>query len=144
MLSAFRRCLVLFIAISTLWIQSGIPTFADDAPAPLLERGHPVDWWFAFKFNTASFPACRVGAVRACIFGGDIQNYAFGQQFVYASSENKTLQSGTGCAGDTIVDPIGATFDQVYNGSFYYVVWNDQFYDDPDIQGSYRRFLVTA
>jgi hypothetical protein len=25
----------------------------------------------------------------------------------------------------------GATFDQVYNGKFYYVLWNDQFYGDP-------------
>ena len=32
-------------------------------------------------------------------------------------------------------DPLGATFDEVYNGSFHYVVWNDQFYDDPKIAG---------
>jgi hypothetical protein len=31
--------------------------FAQNAPAPLLEKGKPpVDWWFAFKFNTQSFP----------------------------------------------------------------------------------------
>jgi hypothetical protein len=30
---------------------------------------------------------------------------------------------------------VGATFDQIYNGDFNYVVWNDQFYDDPVIEG---------
>ena len=68
-------------------------------------------------------------------FGGDVQNYAFSEQFVYASSENPTLQKGDGCVGETTTDPLGATFDGVYNGTFYYVVWNDQFYDDPVIKG---------
>ena len=36
-----------------------------------------------------------------------------------------------GCIGDTTADPLGATFDQVYNGTFHYVIWNDQFYGDP-------------
>jgi hypothetical protein len=46
------------------------PAHAADAfaPTPLLETGKPVDWWFVFKFNTASFPSCANGAVRACIF----------------------------------------------------------------------------
>ena len=39
------------------------------------------------------------------------------------------------CIGDTMEDPVGATFDEVYNGSFYYVVWNDQLYKDPTITG---------
>jgi len=39
------------------------------------------------------------------------------------------------CVGDTTKDPLGATFGQVYNGSFFYVIWNDQFYDDPEIDG---------
>lgn len=30
---------------------------------------------------------------------------------------------------------MGATFGQVYNGAFHYVVWNDQFYNDPPIAG---------
>jgi hypothetical protein len=73
---------------------------------------------------------------RQCIFGGDVQNYkAFGQQFVYASSENPSLQKGSGCTGDTVNDPVGATFDEVYNNNFYYLIWNDQFYDDPAIHG---------
>jgi hypothetical protein len=101
-----------------------------------LQKGRPVDWWFVFKLNSAIFPGCGTGATRACRFGGDVQSYKhFGQQFVFASSENPTLQQGTGCAGDTTDDPIGATFDEVYTNSFNYVIWNDQFYDDPDIKG---------
>jgi hypothetical protein len=30
-----------------------------------------------------------------------------------------------------MTDPLGVTFSQVYNGKFFYVVWNDQFYGDP-------------
>lgn len=109
---------------------------SSNAPVPLLTEGHPVDWWFVFKFNSAKFPGCTGGATRTCLFGGQVQHYkAFGQQFVYASSEASSLQVGSGCAGDTTADPIGATYAEVYSGSFYYVVWNDQFYDDPKIQG---------
>ncbi len=106
------------------------------APAPLLAKGHPVDWWFVFKFNAQSFPGCDGEATRTCLFGGEVQNYkGFSQQFVYASSENRSLQKGSNCAGDTTTEPIGATFDQIFNGSFHYVIWNDQFYDDPEIEG---------
>src|SRR5215467_262760 len=112
------------------WAEAGAPT-------PLLEKGHPVDWWFAFKFNAKSFPGCGSGAddQRQCPFGGDVQRYTFGQQFVYASSEEPRLQKGTGCVGATMSDPVGATFDGIYNGAVYYVVWNDQFYDQPVIAG---------
>lgn len=106
------------------------------APTPLLAAGHPVDWWFVFKFNAANFPGCGGTATRACLFGGEVQRYTeFGQQFIYASSENESLVTGADCLGDTITDPVGATFDQVYNGAFNYVVWNDQFYNDPHIDG---------
>jgi hypothetical protein len=109
----------------------------NNAPVPLLSAGHPVNWWFVFKFNSKAFPGCGGGATRTCPFGGTVQNYKspFGQQFVYASSDKPTLQQGSGCAGDTTVDPLGATMDEVYNNEFHYVVWNDQFYDDPVIQG---------
>lgn len=106
------------------------------APMPLLAKGHPVDWWAVFKFNSAAFPGCGSGAPRVCLFGGDVQDYtAFGQQFVFASSESHSFQMGDNCLGDTTSEPVGATFDEVYNGSFFYVVWNDQFYDDPPIKG---------
>jgi len=104
-------------------------------PAPLLQRDRPVTWWFVFKLNSKVFPGCGGGSV-ACPFGGEPQKYKnSGQQFVYASSENATLQQGSGCAGDTLDDPIGATFDEIYHGAYHYVVWNDQFYDNPEIKG---------
>ena len=111
-------------------------SWAADAPTPLLKAGHPVDWWFVFKLNSKAFPGCGAGVTRTCAFGGKVQDYpAFGQQFAYASSENATLQPGGGCVGETADDPLGATFDQVYNGTYFYLIWNDQFYDDPKIKG---------
>jgi hypothetical protein len=104
---------------------------AQQAPVPLLKSGQPVDWWFVFKFNAESFPQCG-GVQRTCAFGGTVQRYrSFSQQYVFASSADHTLQPGGGCVGDATTDPLGATFDQVYNGAFFYVIWNDQFYGDP-------------
>ena len=117
---------------------SGSSVTQSSAPAPLLEKGHRVDWWFVFKFNSSVFPGCGTDAKRDCIFGGKVnQKYGnnYSQQFVYASSENASLQKGTDCVGDTLKDPVGATFDQVYGNSYYYVLWNDQFYGDPPIKG---------
>jgi hypothetical protein len=106
------------------------------APAPLIEKGHAVEWWFVFKFNSAAFPGCRGTATRQCQFGGEVQSYkVFGQQYAVASSESPSLKQGGDCVGDTTADPIGATFDEIYSNSFYYVIWNDQFYDDPRIKG---------
>lgn len=102
------------------------------APVPLLAPGQPVNWWFVFKFNAASFPECGGDVQRTCLFGGSVQPYeSFSQQFVYASSANGALQQGGGCLGDSVADPLGATFNQIYNGGFHYVLWNDQFYGDP-------------
>ncbi|MGB8771997.1 MAG: deoxyribonuclease II family protein [Candidatus Korobacteraceae bacterium] len=112
----------------------GLPACA--TLSPLLQKGRPVDWWFVFKFNSKEFPGCAGADKPSCPFGGQPQAYKnFSQQFVYASSESPTLQQGNGCVGDTTNDPIGATFDEVYNGSYHYVIWNDQFYDDPEIAG---------
>jgi deoxyribonuclease II/SH3 domain-containing protein len=114
------------------------PTPATGAgPVPLSAAGHPVDWWFVFKLNAVKFPECGPGATRACPSGGQVQNYAsaFGQQYVYATSEDPELKKGAGCVGDTDADPVGATFLEAYNGTFHYVVWNDQFYSDPKIAG---------
>jgi hypothetical protein len=122
-------------------IQAGAPApapmsdGAGESLRPLIAKGHPVDWWFVFKFNSASFPKCAAGATRTCLFGGQVQSSwtTFGQQFALASSDSKTLKAGSGCAGDTTDDPVGATFDEIYNGSLNYVVWNDQFYQDPQL-----------
>jgi hypothetical protein len=114
---------------------SDAPTLKRVAPVPLVKAGHPVNWWFVFKLNSATFPDCGAGGSRGCPFGGTVQKYKDGQQYVFASDEAPTLKQGTGCAGDTGSDPIGATFEQVYNGSFHYLIWNDQFYNDPQITG---------
>ncbi len=101
------------------------------APYPMLEKGHPVDWWFVFKLNASKFPGCGGGEV-ACPFGGTPQTYLAGQQFAFASSETATLDGGgEECLGDSTGDPVGATFDEIYNGGFHYALWNDQFYGDP-------------
>src|SRR5882724_10331 len=131
---------ILLIVLAGISIQAftfAHAAVAQAAPVPLLAKGHPVDWWFVFKFNSASFPGCSAGSSRVCTFGGKVKPYpiGFSQQFAVASSESKTLRQEEGCAGDTTNDPLGATFDEVYNGSFHYVIWNDQFKSDPNVAG---------
>jgi hypothetical protein len=112
---------------------------AEPPPRPLLAKGgQPVDWWFVFKFKSSKpFARCDVEGQRQCPFGGEpLIRGSFGQQFVYASSKNPTLQPGHGCLGAQLTDPVGATFGQVYNGNYFYVLWNDQFYGDPHVCGS--------
>ena len=133
---ALRWCAALSLAGPGLIVAAAGPAWpANERPAPLLSKGDaPVDWWFVFKFSSQqSFAGCGADTgPRTCIFGGRVQaKDRFGQQFVVASSRDNTLSQGKGCAGATITDPIGATFDQVYNGNFNYVIWNDQFYGDP-------------
>src|SRR5580692_10229593 len=100
------RCRVFLACICVM------PLAAQEAPTPLLRSGQAVNWWFVFKFNAQSGPACG-GALRTCPFGGAVQHYySFSQQYAFASSADGTLQQGTGCVGDTTTDPIGATFDQ--------------------------------
>lgn len=102
-------------------------------------KNEPVDWMFAFKFNALSFPGCTDAGTTpavgsAGIFGGTVDVYKNGhsQQYVFASSSAPTLTKGDGCLGATLDDPLGATFAQIYdNPGYYYVLWNDQFYNDP-------------
>lgn len=116
------------------------PTLQDcgvQVPCPMAAKGHPVMWWFVFKLNAKSFPACG-GANRSCPFGGQVQTTAtyskFGQQYLFATDEHPNLEDGTsGCLGDSTQDPVGASFDEIYNGNFFYVIWNDQPYGDPAI-----------
>jgi len=108
---------------------------APAVPKPLIAKGHHVDWWFAFKFNSATFSACDGG--KTCPFGGTPQPYPHGEgeQFAFASSESPQLAMKSTCIGETDQDPVGATFEQVWNGTSFYVLWNDQFYEDPKITG---------
>ena len=127
-------CIAFLLTTTIQRIKLAQASASASAPAPLLAQGRPVDWWFVFKLNASKFPDCG-GATRTCPFGGTVGNYKDGLQYVFASSESQTLKQGQGCAGSTSTDPIGATFAQVYNGSYNYLIWNDQFYNDPPIQG---------
>ncbi|ADV82736.1 deoxyribonuclease II [Terriglobus saanensis] len=124
---------LLFLVVSFFPAQfSGQGT--QTAPSPLWSANHPVDWWFAFKFNAETFPRPTT-SVPACMFGGTpggTRKYTrIGQSYVAASSEHAALAKGPGYLGDSLADPVGATFDEVYNGDLSYIVWNDQFYRSP-------------
>lgn len=110
-------------------------TVASGTPQPLLAADRPVEWWFVFKLNAARFPGCEGIEHRTCPFGGTPRTYAIGQQFVFASSEDRQLQKGSGCVGTTLKDPVGATFEEAYTGNFHFVVWNDEFKGDPRVSG---------
>jgi len=60
------------------------------APVPLPAKGKAVDWRFVFKRNAKHFAGCSGGdgEQRSCPFGVAAQNYVFGQQFAYASSDH--------------------------------------------------------
>src|SRR5947207_3171431 len=129
---------LLLRSLFTAWVVAAALGSAAraDGPSPLLAANHPVQWWFVFKLNAGNFPGCGTHAPRACPFGGTVQPYtSFGQQYVFASSEDRELRQGEGCAGETTTDPLGATFDEIYKGGLHYVVWNAQFYQDPVLPG---------
>jgi len=134
----FREWLLLICLIDFSFLAAS-PAIAGP-PMPLLSAHHPVQWWFVFKLNGGKFMGCKPIDERACTFGGEVQNYSnFSQRYVFASSDSvnshdeSALREGQGCLGDTADDPLGATFGQIYEGKFYFVVWNDQFYQDPEI-----------
>jgi Deoxyribonuclease II len=130
--------LTLLCMIVLLFGQIAVCQTADDqSPSPLLKKGQPAQWWFAFKFNAETFPRAA-GSAPTCLFGGTAggkRGYSLiGQDYVYASDTSPTLVKGSGYLGDSTDDPLGATFDEVYNGNLSYVIWNDQFYRDPLLQ----------
>lgn len=102
---------------------------------PLLDsKGDPVDWWFTFRFNAATYPGVAKDERGHALFGGRPNDYprGFCLQYAYASSNSPALQfGGANYLGTTLDDPLGATFNQVYNGKCNYVLWNDQFYGSP-------------
>jgi hypothetical protein len=122
---------------AALMVAAAAPAWAQApaAPAPLLAKGKPVTWWFAFKFN-ASTASDKATTPRPCPFGGAPSAYpTFGQHYAVASNETPTLTAGSGLIGTSVQDPLGATFDEIYNGGFHYLVWNDQFKGAPVVAG---------
>jgi hypothetical protein len=51
---------------------------------------------------------------------------------VYAS-KGSALKEGKTCLGNSTADPADATFNQIYSGKYFYVIWTDLFYNDPDL-----------
>ena len=134
LVSKVFQCLSLPIVALLLAVPATGQTGAS-APTPLLSAGTPAAWLFIFKLNAAIFPS-DANAPRDCAFGGAAQPYpAFSQRFVWASDASAQLQDGSGLVGTSANDPLGATFGQIYNGGFHFVVWNDQFYQHPTIAG---------
>jgi hypothetical protein len=119
---------------NTAVVAAAMPVSAT-TPVPLVATGQPVDWWVAYKFSASSFPTADDDPGRACPFGGAPQNAAFSLKYAVASSANPVLQDGPGLIGDSNGDPLGATFARIYGGQYYFVVWNDQFYNDPPRHG---------
>jgi len=121
---------VALVALSAL----GRVTGADTSLAPLLGDGSSADWWFVFKLATAGFEGCS--GTPSCIFGGDVQSYStgFGLQYLEAHSvggSTSALALNSNCLGSSD-DPVSKTFAQIFDGSApNYVIWNDQFYGDP-------------
>ena len=104
------------------------------APSPMSDNNTPVEWMFAYKFNAAKFPSDTTSLPDVGIFGGTKQDYKghSSQDYVFATSASPALVKGMGLLGATINDPLGATFGKIYNNkNYFYVLWNDQFYDNP-------------
>lgn len=70
-------------------------------PRPMAAKGKPVDWMFAFKFNSESFPGKKPNVGSPGIFGGTYKCYPRGhsRQYVFATSANPKLVRGAGGLG---------------------------------------------
>jgi len=129
------RVKALFIAIAAglFWLVAASANAAP-APVPLVSAGQPVDWWFAYKFNAASFPTQALDPDKACAFGGRGMAYpSESLAYAVADAKHSSLRQGPGLLGTGQDDPLGATFGEIFSGDYNYVVYNDQFYGDPEI-----------
>jgi hypothetical protein len=119
------------LAPASAWGAQAPDPSVEAAPAPL-EGSVPADWVFIFKLNARSFPSAATQTPRPCPFEGLAQPYSsFSQRYAYATSATPTLKEGPGLVGTSLDDPLGATFARIWNGHYHYVVWNDQFYQNP-------------
>src|ERR1017187_2481223 len=84
--SRTTRCSLAFVLLAASL------AYGQSKPSTLLADGQPVDWWFVFKFNAESFPACGGSAQRACLVGGTVPKYKnLGQQFAFANSGSHSV-----------------------------------------------------
>jgi hypothetical protein len=115
--------------------QPAAPPSAESAPAPgpRIDGLTPADWIFAFKLNAAT--ASTTATLGNCTFGGAPKSYHSSQHYVVASSLDPQLRDGPGLVGTGSSDPVGATFELIYQSDLSFVVWNDQFYRHPNIAG---------
>jgi hypothetical protein len=124
---------IALIALATSEEASAQPAGVNGPPTPLLDAIHPVDWVFAYKFNASSFPT--KGELKKCLFGGKPRTDAVSLKYAVASSSFGALLNGPGLIGTGLDDPVGATFNEIYNGNLFFVVWNDQFNGHPRVTG---------
>jgi hypothetical protein len=124
------------IALSLALVAAPVLALADPAaaPSPLLGGGQPVGWWFAYKFNSSSFPSA-IMAQQTCRFGGEVQHKAFSQHYALASEADPALKTAGDDLGESPADPLGATFAEVWESGLNFVVWNDQLYGHPKVKG---------
>lgn len=131
--SYFYRSLAAFLfALVCVPLAPALARQPSGLPEPLFAVNDADDWIFAFKLNGTSFPS---GSVSNCPFGGTPQTKLASQQFITARSSDTLLVPGSGLLGTSTADPLGATFNEVYNGGLNFVVWNDQLYQHPRITG---------
>lgn len=114
-------------------VASTVAAAPSSAPTPLMAKGAPVNWWFAYKFSAQTYPLNPQDPARRCPFGGTLRRDATssGLRYAVANSNAPALVDGSGLIGTSDGDPLGATFGEIYNGNYYFVTWNDQFYNDP-------------
>jgi hypothetical protein len=94
-----------------------------------------VDWWFAYKFDAEKFASDWHDRPPKCAFAGTLQKNPFSQAYAMAAAGQEALADGPGLIGTSDGDPLGATFGEIYNGKFHYILWNDQFDPSPAIHG---------
>lgn len=119
-------------AALSLGLGLAAPSWVHAGPVPLVDAQTPKAWWFAFKLNARKFPT---DLPKKCLFGGKKGPTPVGQSYIMATQNEPNLKDGPGLLGTSDGDPLGATFEKIYNGKFHYIVWNDQFKDKPSIRG---------
>jgi hypothetical protein len=114
------------------FLFAAAPASAQPAPVPLLSNQKSAEWIFVYKFNASSFPT--TGQLQECRFGGTPDKRKSSQAWAVASNAFPALNPGAGLIGTSLDDPVGATFNEIYNSTLNFITWNDQFYGDPRLK----------